>query len=304
MSINYWRLPRTIYREIAAYAQEQRISLLRAPVALLCDTKSSEANFRIFRILRSMMAENKIPKRFKYYYLQPQGGIDKVLDQSPDPFSSFTDLWKDGFIISRDRDIAVGPTNINYNGLDFHDIYLQAIMPSITRDSRVLEIGCGRGAWTRCLLPAAEVWALDALPLEKNQIMSHLGNPTNLHYIHVSDFSCRDLPDGYFDFLFSYDCFCHIPLEGIRAYLKNLLPKMKCGAEAVIMISDWTKLGRKGRVDKDTGNTFDNFKWFPGCWVPNDSERMTDYVRAAGWRMLDADFLKLKRDTLVRFRKE
>lgn len=67
------------------------------------------------------------------------------------------------------------------------------------------------------------------------------------------------------------------------------------------MISDWSKIGRT--VDEATGGTFDDFQWYPGCWVPNNSERMSKYLLDAGWEIMDADSLSLRRDTLIRFRK-
>ena len=35
-----------------------------------------------------------------------------------------------------------------------------------------------------------------------------------MRYVEVSDFSCRELPDDHFDFLFSFGVFCHISWEG------------------------------------------------------------------------------------------
>lgn len=103
-------------------------------------------------------------------------------------------------------------TGIIYNGLDYHEIYQRAIKSLVSESDRVLEIGCGRGNWTKGLLNAKEVWCMDAQSLEKNSILSYLDSPTNLHYIEVSDYSCKEMPDNYFDFLWSYDCFCHIEL--------------------------------------------------------------------------------------------
>jgi hypothetical protein len=78
---------------------------------------------------------------------------------------------------------------------------------------------------------------------EHNGFWQHVGeeNRGKVRYLQVSEFSCSALPDERFDFLFSYGTFCHIPVEGQRLYLRNLLAKMRKGAIAAIMIADYDK---------------------------------------------------------------
>lgn len=78
-----------------------------------------------------------------------------------------------------------------------HAVYQVCVRPFVRPDESVLEIGPGRGAWTRTMLAAVQ----------------------------VSDFHCEDLPASHFDFLFSFGVFCHITPEGQRAYFRNLFPK-------------------------------------------------------------------------------
>src|SRR5215471_11011581 len=42
-----------------------------------------------------------------------------------------------------------------------HVIYQVCIKPNATANNRILEIGCGQGAWTKTMLTAGEVWCLD-----------------------------------------------------------------------------------------------------------------------------------------------
>lgn len=124
-----------------------------------------------------------------------------------------------------------------------HAIYQVCIRPNITPGSSVLEIGPGRGAWTRTMLAAKEIWCVDVNTAEHNDFWAHVGdeNRTKVRYVRVSDFSCSALPAEHFDFLFSYGTFCHIPIEGQQLYLRNLLPKMRKGAKAAIMVADFDK---------------------------------------------------------------
>ena len=134
-------------------------------------------------------------------------------------------LWDDGFHFTGD---VTDPNNQKSDfgqGITYHEIFIKGVLPFIDKDSIVLEIGPGRGSWTKGLLTAKEVWGLDAKSLENNKIMEFLGHPKNLKYFQVKDFECRDLPNDYFDFVFSYGCFCHIPWEGIEKYIKSIYKK-------------------------------------------------------------------------------
>ena len=104
-----------------------------------------------------------------------------------------------------------------------------------------LEIGPGRGAWTKALLPSKEIYALDALSAEHNRFYEYLGHPENVQYFHVQDFECKMLPDDHFDYMFSYGCFCHVSFEGIQAYAENVHPKLKRNSNCFWMVADYDK---------------------------------------------------------------
>jgi len=121
--------------------------------------------------------------------------------------------------------------------------FKKRIKPHVTPATRVLEIGPGRGAWTKAMLGANEIWCLDVNTPEHNGFWQHVGDAhrDKVRYLRVADFSCAGLPDDHFDFLFSYGTFCHIPVEGQRSYLRNVLGKMRRGAVATIMVADYDK---------------------------------------------------------------
>jgi hypothetical protein len=93
------------------------------------------------------------------------------------------------------------------------------------------------------MLAAKEIWCVDVNTPEHNNFWQHVGDQhrDKVRYLRVADFSCAGLPDDHFDFLFSYGTFCHIPVEGQRLYLGNLLAKMRKGAVAAIMVADYDK---------------------------------------------------------------
>jgi cyclopropane fatty-acyl-phospholipid synthase-like methyltransferase len=122
-----------------------------------------------------------------------------------------------------------------------HAVYLACVKPYIRPDVTALEIGCGRGAWTRHMLGAKTVYCIDALSAEHNCFYEHVGRHEHVHYFKVSDFSLDVIPEHSLDYVFSYDTLCHVSLDGISEYAKNLYPRMRSGAVAFWMVADYDK---------------------------------------------------------------
>lgn len=125
-----------------------------------------------------------------------------------------------------------------------HATYLRCIKPYINPQTVALEIGPGRGAWTKTMLRSKEIYALDALPEEHNKFYEYLGNPPNVHYYQVHDFDCAMLPDNHFSYMFSFGCLCHVSFEGISKYARNIFAKLVPGSNCFWMIADYEKYNR------------------------------------------------------------
>jgi hypothetical protein len=102
-----------------------------------------------------------------------------------------------------------------------HATYLCCIKPYVNQDTVALEIGPGRNAWTKTLLPACEVYALDALSAEHNDFYEYVGRHEHVKYFQVSDFKCEMLPDNYFN---RWQCLSLFSLFGILVNRKFLSP--------------------------------------------------------------------------------
>ena len=154
----------------------------------------------------------------------------------------FRNLWKGGYFEGDPLD-PLGFSGYSVFGFmnTLHVTYLMCIKPFIHGDTAVLEIGPGRGAWTKGFLAAKEVWCMDALSVEHNGFYEYVGRHDHVHYLQVDDFSCSALPDNRFDYFFSFGCFCHISPAGTHAYLKNMFPKLKSGAHGFLMVADYDK---------------------------------------------------------------
>jgi hypothetical protein len=156
--------------------------------------------------------------------------------------ASFQNLWEGGYM---EGDPLKPMAASTYGALGYmsvlHVVYLTCIKPFINQDTVALEIGPGRGAWTKTMLSAKEVWCLDALSPEHNRFWQFIGPAPHIQYYQVSDFSCAMLPDNHFDYMFSFGTLCHISFEGITEYMRNLYPKFRHGAHGFIMIADYDK---------------------------------------------------------------
>jgi Methyltransferase domain len=158
--------------------------------------------------------------------------------------ASFRAIWNGGFFVGDPLDRTHSPFGLfGYVGVP-HAIALACIRPYVTPETVALEIGPGRGAYTKAMLAAHEIWVLDALSAEHNHFWDYVGEQPHLHYVHVTDFSCESLPDDGIDFMFSYDALCHVPFDGIAAYADSLLQKLRPGAHCFWMVADYAKYKR------------------------------------------------------------
>lgn len=248
---------------------------------------------------------------------------------------SFQDLWEGGYYEGDPLD-PMGPSG--YGDLGYmsvlHVVYLKCIKPYVTEHSAVLEIGPGRGGWTKTFLNAKEVWCLDALPAEHNNFWDYLANPENVRYFQVSDFSCSLLPDDKFDYLFSFGCFCHMSFDGITEYMKNLYPKLKKGANCFVMVADYEKYNAALdnavdlRINRalPSGRRYLPVRWLwkmitgerasnkrpdikegdmpiPGRWYHAGIERTCAMLTGLGYQIVEPDVGAVHRDPIVHFTK-
>ena len=137
----------------------------------------------------------------------------------------------------------------------------------INNTTTVLEIGPGRGAWTKTMLKynPKKIICLDVFSAARNNFWNFVGkeNMNKIDYFQVNDFLCNDISNNSIDFLFSYDVFCHISFNNTELYLKNLYNKFKKGSICVIMIADYNKSIKNNcpivrvRAPRGTYNSFE-----------------------------------------------
>ena len=185
-------------------------------------------------------------------------------------------------------------------GGSYRDVFDQAVFPFLRPDSVVLELGPGRGSWTRAILehvPAGRVETVDFVDVGRWLKPDLYGGRLICH--HTSDFSLSCVKDESFDFFWSFGVLWHHTIEQIYEILSFARPKMKRGGVAVHQYGDWNKSYQSGRMVH-----FPNFNDLDDsddkCWCPSNSARaMAETAKAAGWKVIVPDLNLLRRDGVI-----
>ncbi len=152
----------------------------------------------------------------------------------------------------------------------FYTIYSACIRPYITAETVVLEIGPGRGAWSKAFVHrnCRKLYAVDVVTPEHSGFWKHVGEDPRVEYIVANDLTLPGVPDQLIDFFFSFGVFCHLKPEMCEEYLGAMFRKMRPGSRGFLMIADFDKYERcraeAGRLSIGRFLTEQTRKvWFP-----------------------------------------
>jgi SAM-dependent methyltransferase len=211
--------------------------------------------------------------------------------------------YDSGEITSKEPDARRAHEEAKIGG-SYYDVFQKAIQPFVGPNSRVLELGPGRGSWTRAILslvPNGEVHTIDLHDVTR--FMDPSNWPGRLHCHQVTENDYRFLPDAYFDFFFSFGVLCHLVREERREVLQQALPKVRPGGYSAHEYGDWIKLDAFGWI---AGGMPQDLKCLPddeSWWPRNDAHDMALTARAAGWRVVTPDLDILRRDGIIILRR-
>jgi hypothetical protein len=190
-------------------------------------------------------------------------------------------------------------------GGSYRDVFLEAVKPYLTPASIVLELGPGRGSWSRAILqhiPEGQLYTADFVETRKWLNPERYAGRLTSFRVEDNSFSC--FQNDYFDFFWSFGVLCHQNPHNISEILTNCLGKMKRGGIAVHQYADWQKLDqfgwRKGRVPE-------RFKTLPDAeiwWPRNSREQMATVAKLAGWTVVSEDLGLLERDGMICLRRD
>jgi methyltransferase family protein len=161
--------------------------------------------------------------------------------------NQFSTAWKSGYYEGDPMDPMAESTYgvYGYNS-SLHTIYLACIRPYLGSESVALEIGPGRGAWSKTMLDrgCARLYAVDVVPPEKTFFWDYVGRNPRATYLTATDCELGSVPDNSIDFFFSFGVFCHLRPEMCESYVRSLTRKMKSGANGFLMCADFDKYNR------------------------------------------------------------
>lgn len=185
-------------------------------------------------------------------------------------------------------------------GGSYRNLFKQGLLPRLREDSRVLELGPGRGSWTRAILahvPRGEVHTVDFQDVTRWLNPARYDGRLTCH--RVTDNSMKGPPDRYFDVFWSFGVLCHNNQSSIEEILASALAKMKPGGLAVHEYGDWNKLNaygwERGRIPLEFRSKPDEEIW----WPRNDGESMVRIATRAGWEVVSADLALVQRDGII-----
>jgi len=114
-------------------------------------------------------------------------------------------------------------------------IFQEFCKPYITKESEVMEIGCGGGKFSVMIAPfCKKLICSDISQQMLNRTSQRLSNFTNVQYLKLDGEDFKGVEDESLDFVFSYDVFVHLDVEDIFCYLRDMKRILKKGGRAAI----------------------------------------------------------------------
>ncbi len=158
------------------------------------------------------------------------------------------------------------------------------VLQYVGPDCTAVEIGPGGGRWTRYVLGAKRLYAVDYHGELLDELATRF-HPENLVLVKNNGADFPGIPDESVDFVFSFGTFVHFDIDLIDRYLANLRRILRAGATVVIQYSDKSK--PRGRAAK----TFSE----------NDPVVMRRLVVARGYTVHEEDVTTLGHSSIIRF---
>ena len=154
----------------------------------------------------------------------------------------------------------------------------------ITADTTALEIGPGGGRWTRYMLAAKHIIAVDFHRELLDEVQRNVSHP-NMTLITNNGDDFPGVADHSVDFIFSFGTFVHLDIEIIDRYLGNMKRVLRPESNVVIQYADKTKPAAQ------QNQTFSD----------NDPSRMRALAVSHGYAVIEEDLKTLWHSSIIRF---
>jgi hypothetical protein len=185
-------------------------------------------------------------------------------------------------------------------GGSYRNVFLKGAAAYIKPNYHVMELGPGRGSWSRALIKYVPEGKLTTLDFQDVRQWLHPERYNmRMNCIQVSDNSFDTVSNHSIDFFWSFGVLCHNNTTDIETILRNALPKMKKGAYAVHMYGDWEKLEKWGWKNGKVPLSFKDLPDDEIWWPRNNQITMSKLAAAAGWKVITPDMGLVKRDSII-----
>lgn len=172
------------------------------------------------------------------------------------------------------------------SGVSEDALVAKCLYPFFNPNHTALEVGCGIGFWIKKYLCPnfKSVIGLDLLPNIDVRCQ-------NFRYIEVPDrnYECFGVADESIDFVWSFGCFCHLPLDAIQKYLDAIHRKLKAGGCASLYFSNSDRRPGCSSIHNTENDII---------WVDNDLDRTVKMMEKAGFLQI-RDLMPELCDTMV-----
>jgi phospholipid N-methyltransferase len=185
-------------------------------------------------------------------------------------------------------------------GGSYKTIVDSLLRPLIKPNHNVLELGPGRGSWSRAILKLlgaeGSLTTVDFQDVSK-WIDPHSHHATITHYqVRATDYAC--LNNDKYDFFFSFGVLCHNNIENIYRILDESYSKLRGQAILVHQYSDWDKLEKYGWEKGEIPFHFKGKRDAEIWWTRNNQKTMQTVLESIGYRILSIDVNLVQRDSI------
>jgi hypothetical protein len=158
------------------------------------------------------------------------------------------------------------------------------LKPYINPGATIVEIGPGGGRWTRYMLSARHIYAVDYHQELLDELRSGFNRP-DITFVKNGGDDFPGVPDGAADLVFSFGCFVHLDIDIIERYLANMRRLLKPESNVVLHYADKTKPLARSNIG------FSN----------NDPETMRALVLRQDYSIREEDTVTMWHSAIVRF---
>lgn len=158
------------------------------------------------------------------------------------------------------------------------------LRPYVSPETTVVEIGPGGGRWTRYMLDAKQIYAIDYHQELLDELKSNIDS-VRIVFLKNDGDNFPNVPNESVDFVFSFGTFVHLDMDIIDRYLQNMKPLLKPESNVVLHYSDKTKPLAKMNPS----------------FSENDPDQMRNLVQSHGYYIYEEDIGTMWHSSLVRF---